>query len=204
MTLDNEGAILQAGRFNATERRQSLAGVPELFRTHSFAIPTATIPAAAFPARTAPVTFKTALRITNGATAAGLLFEFGDAANGAVAAWLESTGVLHFRAGGVGTDFAHAIWNNGGAFTIGRKMELMFLVIPGSRLAAIFLGGKERARNVCVSPMAEWARNSNGSFAAAANGVLPADVLQTGAPVGFELIQPLSVYNKQVVRGFRA
>lgn len=201
MTLQDDRALQQVGRFNATERRRSLAGVPELFRTHSFAIPTTTIPATAFPVRNTPVTFQTALRITNGATAAGLLFEFGDNLTNAVAAWLDVAGVLHFRAGPPAS-FPHAIWDNGGSFTNGRKMELLFLVRPGNGLVAIFVDGKERARG--SGTISQWARAAAGSFAADANGAPPADVLQTLAPVGFELIKPLSVYINQVPRNFHA
>lgn len=47
-----------------------------------------------------------------------------------------------------------------------------------------------------------WSAGSDGAFAAAAVGVLPADVTETGAPTDFDVIDPLSVYLGQVPRHF--
>lgn len=193
----------QAVRWNARERRLALAGEPEQFRTHTYAIPTALIAAGSFPVRTGPITWRTAIRITNGASCTGMIFEFGDAATANCCAWIDSDGSLHFRAGGLSTAFAHAIWNHG-LFTTGQKCELVFAAQPSIRLAAIYVDGKERARALSSGSMTEWARASNGSFAAAANGPMPADVIQTGAPNGFVVVRPLSVYWKQRPRHFRA
>jgi len=199
MSARQRGAVL----LNARERRLALAGEPEQFRTHVYQIPTATIPPAAFPVRTGPVTWRTAIRITNGGSCAGLIFEFGDSGTGNCCAWINFDGSLHFRAGGLSTAFAHAIWTKG-LFPTGQKLELIFVAQPSIRLAAIYVDGKERARAFSSGPMNEWARNANGAFAAAANGPMPADVIQTGAPNGFDVIKPLSVYWKQRPRHFRA
>lgn len=252
--LETGTDLNQALRFHSRERRRSLAGVPELFRTLFLGIPTATIPAGSFPVRDVLVTFWTAVRIT-GATPAGLVFEFGDGTT-AIAAWLNDTDI-QFRAGdaaaadrGLATfdntvslpdtlelDLVFAcrpgdgrvrIWGNGleiardnatgasegaGAFTVGRLYEILtigttdFTLIGaesntvGLLFDATGVGsgtGTARTRDLPTG----WAADSAGAFAAAATGALPADVLQTGAPSDFDVIQPLSVFLSQVPRHF--
>jgi hypothetical protein len=194
----------QASLHSARERRASLAGSPDLFRTHRIAIPAASIAATTFPARTSPVTFKTSIRITTGASAAGLIFEFGNATT-AVAAWLAAAGVLTLRAGDAGAaDRTFSQFDNGGAFEDGQKLDLIFAVIPGDGRSRIWMNGLDVARDTATNGQLDngWAASSAGAFAAAAVGALPADVTETGAPTDFDVIQPLSVYVGQVPRHF--
>lgn len=194
----------QALRFHSRERRRSLAGIPELFKTHFFGIPTATLAAASFPTRDTLVTFQTSIRIVTGVTAAGLIFEIGDAAT-AIAAWVDTPGLLSFRAGdALAADRGLATFNNGGAWPDTMELDLVFAVRPGDGRVRIWGNGEDIARDTAANgqlPLG-WAASSDGAFAAAATGALPADVLETGAPVDFEVIQPLSVYIGQVPRHF--
>lgn len=194
----------QAQLYHARERRSSLAGFPDLFRTHLYGVPTASIGATAFPVRTGPVTFATSIRITTGASAAGLIFEFGNATT-AVAAWLAASGVLTFRAGDAGApDRTFAQYDNGGDFDDGQKLDLVFAAIPGDGRSRMWLNGLEVARDTATNGQLDngWAAASAGAFAAAASGALPADVTEAGAPSDFAAIRPLSVYVGQVPRHF--
>ncbi len=192
----------QSVRFHSRERRRSLAGVPELFRTLSLAIPTASIPTGSFPDREAVFTFQTAIRITGG-TPVGLIFEFGNATT-AIAAWLNDTDI-QFRAGGVAAaDRGLATFDNTVSLPLTLEMDLVFAVRPGDGRVRIWANGGEIARDTASGGAfpAGWAADSAGAFAAAASGALPADVLQTGAPSDFDVIQPMSVFAGQVPRHF--
>lgn len=192
----------QAIYFHSRERRRSLAGVPELFRTHRFGdIPTASLPAAAFTQRDRLVTFWTSIRVT-GATPQGLIFELGDATT-AVAAWITDT-TINLRAGDAGDDASLATYSQGGGLPDTLELDLVFAVRPGDGRTRIWGNGREIARQQAVNGQLPngWAAGSDGAFAAAAQGALPADVTQTGAPSDFAVIQPLSVYVGQVPRQF--
>lgn len=191
----------QAVYFHSRERRRSLAGVPELFRTHRFGIPTSPVPAAAFPYHALLVTFWTAIRITGGSPA-GLLFELGDATT-AVAAWIDGSDVS-LRAGDTGDDAAVATFTQAGGLPLGLELDLVFSVRPGDGRVRIWGNGQEIARATAVNGQLPngWAAASDGAFAAAAVGALPADVTEAGAPSDFAAIEPLSVYVGQVPRHF--
>lgn len=167
-----------------------------------FDIPTANVPAAQFPIRSTPITFWTSIRVT-GASPAGLIFEIGDAST-AIAAWVDGND-LSFRAGNsLAADRGLATFTQGTSLPIGLELDLVFAVRPGDGRVRIWGNGREIARDVAVNgqlPLG-WASASNGAFAAAATGALPADVLQTGAPSDFEVIHPLSVYVGNVPRHF--
>ena len=202
LTLDDQG---QAVLFHGRERRKSLAGVPELLRSLRLgAIPTTPVLSASFPVRTVPVTFWTAIRIT-GATPTGLIFELGDGTT-AIAAWVNDT-EISFRAGGsAAADRGIATFDNTVSLPNTLELDLVFSVRPGDGRVRIWGNGEEIARGVASGGQFPssglWAAASNGAFAAAAVGALPADVLQTGAPTNFEVIQPLSVYMGTVPRHF--
>lgn len=193
----------QAILYHSRERRRSLLGIPELFQTHLFGIPSS-IPAAAFPERDVLVTFWTAFRVTT-ALPVGMLFEYGDASN-AVAAWVENDRI-NFRAGGaLAADraLAAAVYP-GGNLPVGLELVLQFSVRPGDGRVRIWSDkGNEIARDTASGGgfPAGWASQDDGSFASAASGPLPADVAETGPPTNFELIAPLRVYMKQVPRHF--
>lgn len=195
----------QAAYFHSRERRRSLAGVLELFRTHVFAIPTASVAVAAFPDpnRDRPFTIRTAVQIT-GAAAAGLIFEFGDATT-AMALFLSGGQVLTARAGDAGaSDRALASWDFGDTFPDGMTLDIVVAVRPGDGRIRIWVGGNEVARATATNGKLDngWAAASTGAFAAAAQGALPADVTETGAPSDFLVITPLSAYVGQVPRHF--
>lgn len=192
----------QAVHFNSRERRRSLAGVPEKFRTHELPIPTSPVLATQFPARDIPITFRTAIRVT-AATPVGLIFELGDATT-AIAAWLDDT-TINIRAGdAAAADRGIATFTPAGGLTLTLMLDLLIAVRPGDGRVRIWGNGTELARGVASNGQLPngWAASSNGAFAAAAVDALPADVTQTGAPSNFDVIAPLSVYVGQVPRHF--
>jgi hypothetical protein len=198
---------IQAILFSSRQRRRSLAGIPNLFRTNRIfgntVMEVASILAATFPVRDTTVTFKTTIRIT-AANPVGLVFEFGSTARG-VALWVDNN-LLSFRAGSTVDDAALASYNNTIDLPVDLEMEIVASIRPGDGRIRMWGNGQEIARNTSVngdfgSP-SEWASSSDGSFAAAAQGTIPADVTQTGVPTNFEVIEPLSVYMGQVPRHF--
>ncbi len=193
--------VRETARYNARERRLSLAGFPEMARTHDYPIPTSPVPAAAFPVRDTAATFRTVIRITGGAPA-GLIFELGDSVT-AIAAWVDGS-EISFRAGSLTTFRAVATVVIGVALPDTREFVLEFSALPGSGEVRMWDGGKELARDTAVSGQFPdgWAASSDGSFASAAVGPLPADVTQTGAPSQFEVIEPLSIFVGQAPRQF--
>ena len=194
----------RAVNFHSRRRRRSLGGVPELFRTHALAIPTTPLPATSFPLRTSPVTLETAIRITaNSGVHRGLIFELGDATT-AIAAWVDDDSIS-LRAGDGGADGALAAFSTGsGELPVGQVFDLVFSVRPGDGRLQVWGGSVTLASKQSSSGTMPngWAASSNGAFASAAVGALPADVLRTGAPDGFEVIRPLSIYVGQVPRHF--
>lgn len=192
----------RALRYHSRERRLSLQGVPELFGTHRYPIPTAAISAGSFVEFAEPTTFTTSIRIT-GATPAGLIFEIGDGTT-AIAAWIDDDEIT-LRAGNSGDDAAIATFTNPtGTLEIGREFKLVCAVRPGSGRVRLWSASEEIARATAVNGQfpAGWAADSVGAFAAAAAGALPADVAQTGAPSDFDVIQPLLAFAGQVPRHF--
>jgi len=184
----------QAVYFHARERRKSLAGVPEMYRALRFPIPTSPVLAASFPNRSSPVTFATAIRIIDAAPS-GLIFAFGDVTT-SLAFWVDGD-TIGVRAGSSGDDAAIATFvNAGGDLPVGLELDLVFAVRPGDGRVRLWGNGREIARAEAVNGQlpAGWAAASNGSFAGAAAGSLPAEVTAVGAPVGFVVIEPLSVY----------
>tara|TARA_R110000822_G_scaffold120633_1_gene254115 strand:- start:10611 stop:11255 length:645 start_codon:yes stop_codon:yes gene_type:complete len=197
----------QALRFHARERRRSLAGVPEMSRTHRIfgttVMEVATINTTSlFPARDTPITFKTAIRIT-AAVPTGLVFELGDSTTGC-AIWIDATGdEIHFHAGAAGTvNGATAVFDNTIDLPDGLELELVAAVRPGDGRIRLWGNGQEIARAEASggSFTDDWAGVGDGSFAAAVSGTTIAAV--TGAPANFEVIEPLSVYVGQVPRHF--
>ncbi len=203
----------QALHLNSRERRLSLSGFPEMTRTVQLfgntVMEIADIDTGeSFPTRTTPITFKTAVRILdNGGQHRGLVFEFGDAAIG-TALWIGDE-TIGFHSGEDGTvNGATALFDFTAELTIGAVFELIVAVRPGDGRIRIWSHGNELARAAASSAgfgvAAAWAADSNGSFAAAAQGAVVPDVpaASQGAPAGFVVIEPLSVYVGQVPRHF--
>jgi hypothetical protein len=192
----------QAAYANDRDRRLSLAGLPDLFQTMQIPIPTATVSNARFPDRDVPITFWTAIRITDAAPA-GLIFEVGDGAT-ALAAWVDGNELIVRAGNALAADRALAVFDNTVDLPLGVKLDLVFAVRPGDGRVRVWGNGKEIARDTAANgqlPLG-WASASDGAFAAAATGALPADVTQTGAPSNFDVILPLSVYVGSVPRHF--
>jgi hypothetical protein len=205
----------QAVYFHSRERRRSLGGYPELFRTHQFynaagsAIAVANIATGTvFPARTELITFRTSITIDdNGGVHAGLVFEFGETTRGC-ALWLEDD-KIGFHAGAAGdADGATALFDNGGELPVGWKLDLVVAARPGDGRVRIWGNGHELARATATngdfgSP-SEWSSNAAGSFAAAPQGTVVSDVPvgSAQAPDGFTVTSPLSAYVKQAPRHF--
>ncbi len=193
---------LQTALFHSRERRKSLAGIPDLFWTHNYAIPTATLPAASFPVRDTLITFWTVIRIT-GATPTGLIFEIGNSTTG-IAAWIDDNEVS-FRAGDAGAaDRGLATFDNTVSLPNTLELDLVFAVRPGDGRVRIWGNGTEIARGTASGGQLPngWGASSDGAFAAAATGTIPADVTQSGAPSNFDVIQSLSVFVGQVPQHF--
>lgn len=204
----------QAVRFHSRERRRSLAGVPELFRTHRIfggstmavdAIPTSDIFPS--PALSRPVTMKTAIRITeNSGTHVGIAFEFGAGQVG-IAVWLEDDKIgFHAGAREVTGEGANAIFDNGAELPVGAEIELVVACRPGDGRCRLWGNGRELARAVSTNAtmLGGWSGTANGSFATQPKDTIITDVPVGSrvAPDGFELIEPLSIYVGQVPRHF--
>lgn len=205
----------QAIYFHSRQRRRSLAGIPEMFRTHKFVgtsvigdptIATSTV----FPVRTGLVTFKTAIRIVDtGSVPAehrGLVFEFGGAVAGA-ALWIGDQ-TISFHAGDSGlANGATTEYDNGVELPVGAEFELVAAARPGDGRVRLWANGQELFDRTPASNGAftdVWASTNDGSFASAKSGTIITDVPAASdqAPDGFEVIEPLSVYVGQVPRHF--
>ena len=208
-TFREMDGMLQANLFHARERRKSLAGLLDVPRTHRIfggaAMAVADININQFPTRTTLVTFQTAIRITAAAAVAGLAFEIGDSTMG-VGLWLGSQ-TLGFHAGEDGTvNGATALFDNGTAWPDGLELDIVAAVRPGDGRVRIWANGQEVARSTASSDTfgagGAWAASSNGSFAAAVQGTTPVDVVESGAPTNFDVIEPLSVFVGNIPRHF--
>lgn len=214
--LKSLSSVEQAVFFHSRERRRSLAGVPELFRTHQIFGVTemafAPIPIEQFPDRNSYVTFRTSIRVLAGTGAGldehrGMIFEFGSNGSG-VAAYLADTGI-GFHAGPSGdVTGANAVFDNGGELPEGLELDLTFAVKTGNGKIRIYGDGNEIARAEASSGgfgvLGRWAQTQPGSFATAVQGATVIDVptISLGAPSGFEVIEPLSVYVGSVPQQF--
>ncbi len=190
----------QAAFFHARERRRSLAGIVQLYRTSRIFGPAmaADIPDVLLSGVLAsPITFQTAVRINSG-TDAGLIFGYGSGTS-AVGLWLNSDQTLGFHAGAAGVDGATALTP---ALAVGGEFDIVVSVRPGNDKVRIWVNGREAARADSVNGIGTFAAaGADGDFAQA-GGPFVADITEQGAPTGFEVIEPLSVYTKQFPRHF--
>lgn len=213
MALNLDTGQDQARLYHFRERRRSLAGIPEMARTVQLfgdaVIEIADIDTGVqFPARTSPVTFKTAVRIlANAGVHRGLVFELGDAAIG-TALWLGDQ-TIGFHSGEDGTvNGATALFDNLAELPVGALFELVAAVSPGDGRVRVWSNGTELVRSVASSggfgAAGSWAADANGSFASIVQGAIVPDVpaISQIAPNGFTVIEPLSVYVGQVPRHF--
>ncbi len=194
-------AVEQVIYRNAQERRRSLAGIPEMYRTVQNTIPTDPLLAASFPGINSPITFWTSIRIT-GASPNGLIFGMGTSSR-SIAAWVDGD-KLTFRAGDTAEDDrGFAEFDNTVTLPVGLELDLVFAVRPGDGRVRIWGNGTEIARDTAVNGQmtSGWMESGDGAFAAGA-GDLSDDVTQTDEPSDFDVIQPMSSYAGQVPRHF--
>ena len=194
-------AVEQAVYFHSRERRRSLAGVPELFKDMLLPIPTTPFVINRYPDVDRPGTLRTAIRVT-GAAPTGLIFEIGNATT-ALAIWVDDS-IIGCRMGDTGDDAAIALFDNTISLPIGIELDIVVAVRPGDGRIRMWFNGTERARATAVNGALPngVSANSNGAFASAAIGPVPADVTQSGNPTNFDVIEPLSIYRGQVPRHF--
>ncbi len=196
---------------NARDRRRSLLGVVDLFRTLQVpGIPTASIPNASFPLLTRQVwvTFATSIRIGSGATHRGLIFEIGSSTSG-VAAWVEDDRIGFTAGSGAVTtvDAATGTFVIAGGLPDTMELDLVFAVRPADGRIRVWGNGFELIRATASGGSllsGQWADAGDGSFAAAPNGTVALNVPATSrvVPNGFDVVLPLSVYAKQIPRHF--
>lgn len=207
MVVRLAGTRPHAARFAARERRLSLAGFPpELHRTHLFPIPTATIDTdVVFPGLNEPITFRTALLVTeNAGVHAGLVFEFGGAAKGAFLYVVDDK--LGVVVGGTtsGVDAAVGEIDYGTEIPVGLRLGIVLSIIPGEGRFRLWANGVRAIDGVASSGFSggTWTGTGDGAFAAAgtdtAHPLVPAAARQ--APAGFALVEPLSVFLGQFPR----
>ncbi len=198
---------------HAVRRRQSLSGVPEMFRTMQIfggsVMAVADIDTGAtFPVRTSPITFRTAIEITdNAGVHKGLIFEFSGTNIGA-ALWIGDS-TIGFHAGEDGiVNGATALFDNTVELPVGLSMDIVVAIRPGDGRVRMWGNGQELARAAASSDTfgaaKAWAEDSNGSFASALQGTVVVDVPAASqvAPDGFTVVEPLSIYVGQVPRHF--
>jgi hypothetical protein len=203
--------------FQARERRKSLAGFPDMFRNMRIfgntVMEVANIDTTAiFPSLSTPISFKTAIRILAGTGAGldehrGLIFEFGDATIG-TALWVGDS-TIGFHAGEDGVvNGATALFDNITELPEGLELEIIASVRPGDGRVRVWGNGTELSRSTASSDTfgaaGTWTAASAGSFASVAQGTIIPDVpvISQGAPSGFEVIEPLSVFVGKVPRFF--
>lgn len=192
----------QAVYFHSRERRRSLAGVPEMFRTRQvfgdsvMEVPSINLFAALDGAnrRLDSITLKTAVRITAGAGVTGLILDMGDNEGGTAIALTAQT--LIVQTGAVGTTGLTLTFDNGVAWPNGLELDIVVGIIPGTGQAELWLNGISRQRGAASAGnfgVIGWIRGTIHSFAAAQN-VDTRPGVPTVAPTNFEVIEPLSVY----------
>lgn len=162
-----------------------------------------------FPDRSTVVTLVTAIRQI-GVTPAGLIYEFSDATDGGLVAWLEDGSInvqVGASEGSPNTDSIHV--QHTIADVVGAEYKLAVTVIPGAQKLFVWVNGAIVARETNTggtfpgSPKF-WCPDTGGSFNAAPNGVISAGVPggSQQAPADFEVIEPLSIYVGQKPRHF--
>jgi hypothetical protein len=201
----------QAVRFHGRERRRSLAGIPELFRTHRIyggtTMAVAEVSSALFPIRHCAVTFKTAIRITeNAGVHRGTILELGGNLRG-VGLWVEDE-KIGVRAGGIliNGNAAFGEFDNGAELPPGLELELVLAICQGFAALRLWGNGRllVRAAASAGTFAGDWAGQNNGAFAAEPFGSTVPEIPAGSAiaPDGFEVIEPLSVYMGQRPRHF--
>ncbi len=199
----------QAVRFYSRARRRSLAGLDRMFRTHRFVgtteigvEPIAT--SSVFSNLGGSITFKTSIRIdANAGVHTGIVFEFGAGSRGC-GLFLEDDRIT-WRAGGLSTIGATAIFLNGAELPPGLELELVVAVNSGNGKVRMWGNGAELARDQAAAGALTvgWTGTGTGTFAKLpANVVSEIPVGARVAPDGFTVIEPLSAYVGQLPRHF--
>lgn len=200
----------QAIHFYARSRTRSFREPAlGLFKTHQFTgavtIPIATIDtSASFPDLDRPITLTTEIEIT-GASAAGIVWEFGSSAQGAKLAI--DSGSLFLAAGddagADGVDGSIAIAALG---VTGARLLLTVAINPGKGQARLWIDDQTALR-LNGDPMLtnSWTDIGDGALASAQAGTsTQRGQTINGAPVDFLLTRPLDVFQGQIPRQFDA
>ena len=160
-----------------------------------------------FPDRSIEIMFQTRIRIlANAGVHRGLIFEFGSSSRGC-AAWVGDN-TIGFTAGSgtVANDRAEALFDFGGELPVSREFQLIFAVKTGSGRIRIFDGGLRIADQTAVNGdfNGDYSDAADGSFASALVGTITPGVPAASqiAPSGFEVIEPLTIFNGQHPREF--
>lgn len=183
----------QAALFNARERTRLFRGheldIPQTHRIVGTTAIATTIPAGSFRGRDAIATFRVRIRI-DASTPAGQIFSFGDA-TGAISLFVTNTDVI-FRAGGatVNTNANSVSLAHNAA--VGAELNIIAMVRPDG-LVGLWIPEFGRITWQDTGAFSVWANDVVGDFGQAATA-MPADVTQTGAPLNFTIIGPLSVF----------
>lgn len=191
----------------------SLAGMPELFRTHRIRgvsdLPTDFDTSVVFPdpIRNQDITFKTAIQFNNNTgNRSGLIFEIGGNIRGTVM-WIQNQ-IIGFRAGrDAPSSGVHEEFDYGAQWPANLILNIVASVRPGMGGITVWVNGTEVIFGMSDTSMFElgmWSGPSDSSFASDANGDIRADVPVDHAPINFAVIEPLSVYVRQAPRHFRS
>ena len=203
---------ISAQRKRNRRRALSLTGFSQNWGTHLIhgsagigvtPIETGTI----LPDRGIEIMFQTRIRIlANVGVHRGLIFELGSSTRGC-AAWVGDQ-TIGFTAGSgvVANDRAEAVWSFGAELPPSREFQLIFAVKTGAGRIRIFDGGLRIADQAAVNGdfNGDWSDGADGSFASALVGTITPGVPAVSqiAPSGFEVIEPLTVFNGQHPREF--
>lgn len=157
--------------------------------------------------RETDIMFQTRIRIlANAGVHKGLIFEIGSSTRGC-AAWVGDQ-TIGFTAGSgtVANDRAEAIFDFGAELPPTREFQLIFAVKTGSGRIRILDGGLRIADETAVNGdfNGNYSDDENGSFASALVGTITPGVPAASqiAPDGFEVIEPLTIFNGQHPREF--
>jgi hypothetical protein len=138
------------------------------------------------------------------------VFEFGNIGQGA-AVWIGDQ-TIGFTAGeNDAINGATVIFDNGAPWPTGLELDIVVAVRPGDGQIRMWLNGKEFdnllqefSRTQTFGSLGTWAADANGSFALGPAGNTNTNVPSASriAPSGFDVIEPLSAYAKQLPQHF--
>lgn len=192
----------QAAAYYARKRRRGRADpIAELFATLNLGVAAASVDTnAVFPDRTRPLTFATAILVT-GASAAGIIFEFGDDTTGTKLA--VSGGSIYAAAGGASEAADTGVAGDAALAALGvagSRLALVLAIKPAQGQARLWVNGALTLRMNAPSDTAMlggvWTSTNAGAVGAAHAGGASTQrngVAINGAPTDFSLVEPVRV-----------